>query len=181
MLSLLDSHLAFDEKERGDLRLMQAFATSLAQPFSRSQGPAHFTGSALITDAVGLRVVLVLHAKLNRWLQPGGHAEPSDGGDLRVTALREAQEETGLAVELIGGGPIDVDVHTIPARRDEPEHQHLDVRFLFRAVNPDALRHDPRESYGAQWVSWADAFERADEAPLRRLLAKARASTGSTT
>ena len=29
--------------------------------------------------------------------------------------------------------PFDLDIHSIPARGDEPEHLHLDVRFLARA------------------------------------------------
>ncbi len=179
MLSLLEVYDASDEKEVRDLAVMRGFATSLSAPFSRAQWPAHFTGSAVIVDPAGARVVLVLHAKLNRWLQPGGHAEPGDGGDLRKTALREAREETGLDVEALGEAPIDVDVHVIPARRDEPEHQHLDARFLFRAKNPEALAHDPNESHGAQWLTWAEALGRADEAPLRRLLEKARSAAQS--
>ncbi len=174
MLSLLDAHRAFDAKEMNDLQRMRELATQLAEPFSRNGWPAHFTGSAVIVDPSGLRVVLVLHAKLNRWLQPGGHAEAGDEGDLGRTALREAREETGLDVELITSRPIDIDVHTIPARKTEPEHEHLDVRFLFRASNPESLVHDPAESHGAQWLTWHEAHERADEAPLRRLLIKAR-------
>lgn len=163
-----------DEKEREDLRVMREFAASLAEPFSRKQWPAHFTGSAVVVTPDGTRVCLVLHGKLNRWLQPGGHADALDGGDLAQTALREAREETGCEVELRSPTPLDVDVHVIPARRDEPEHRHLDVRYLVIAKNPQALQHDPNESHGAQWLTWNDALARADEAPLRRLLLKAK-------
>ena len=172
--SLLDAHVPIDEKEVVDLALMRHFARTLPDPFSREGWPAHFTGSAVITDPLGERVVLVLHRKLNRWLQPGGHVDAGDRGDLRQTALREAREETGLGVSLINEAPLDIDVHTIPQRKTEPEHQHLDFRFLLRAKNPEALVYDPAESHGAQWLSWAQALERADEAPLRRLLIKAR-------
>jgi hypothetical protein len=71
--------------------------------------------------------------------------------------------------------PLDVDVHVIPARKAEPEHRHLDVRYLVVAANPEALAHDAAESHGAQWLSWDEALARADEAPLRRMLLKARA------
>lgn len=172
----LAAHHPADLKERDDLERMQAFATELKEPFSRRQWPAHFTGSAVVVTPDGARVCLVLHAKLGRWLQPGGHADPADGGDLAETALREAREETGLEVALHASAPrpLDVDVHVIPARKDEPAHSHLDVRFLVVASNPEALAHDPTESHGAQWLSFEAALARADEPALRRLLGKAR-------
>lgn len=173
--SLLAGHQPFDEQERADLLAMQAFATSLAEPFSRSQWPAHFTGSAVVVDTAGERVCLLLHAKLNRWLQPGGHSEPVDAGDLSRTALREAREETGLTVELVKGAPypLDVDAHVIPARKTEPEHQHLDVRFLLQAAPGQVLAHDTAEATGSRWLTFAEAAAQADEPALRRLLLKA--------
>ncbi|MEW5741631.1 MAG: NUDIX hydrolase [Myxococcota bacterium] len=176
LASILFAHAPADEKERVDLLAMREFAASLPRPFSREQWPAHFTGSAVVVDPAGQRVCLVLHAKLQRWLQPGGHADDADGGELSRTALREAREETGLDVALhpTAPRPLDVDVHVIPARKGEPEHRHLDVRYLVVAKDADALAHDPNESHGAQWLSWDEALRRADEAPLVRLLAKAR-------
>ncbi len=174
LAALLAAFTGEDEKERADLELMRGFSAALAEPFSRSQWPAHFTGSAVVVSPDGKRVVMVLHAKLQRWLQPGGHADAADAGSMAQTALREAREETGLEVTLFSEEPVDVDVHVIPARKAEPEHRHLDVRYLVVAANPEALAHDPNESHGAQWLTWDEAVARADEAPLRRLLEKAR-------
>ncbi len=177
LAELLRAHVPTDDKERADLAAMRELAASLAQPFSRGQWPGHFTGSAVVVTPDGARVCLVLHAKLQRWLQPGGHADEGDGGSMEATALREAREETGCEVALHPGAPrpLDVDVHVIPARKADPEHRHLDVRYLVVATNPDALAHDPNESHGAQWLTWEEALARADEAPLVRLLEKARA------
>jgi 8-oxo-dGTP pyrophosphatase MutT (NUDIX family) len=174
----LATHPPADEKEARDLVEMKAALASLPAPFSRSQWPAHFTGSAVLVDPPGGRVCLVLHGKLHRWLQPGGHAEAADGGELSRTALREAAEETGCQVALhpTAPRPLDVDVHVIPARKDEPEHRHLDVRYLLVAADPGALAHDPGESSGAAWLGWDEALARADEPALRRLLEKARAA-----
>jgi 8-oxo-dGTP pyrophosphatase MutT (NUDIX family) len=176
LTDLLAAHRPTDEKETADLREMREFAASLSQPFSREQWPAHFTGSAVVVTPDGAKVCLVLHAKLKRWLQPGGHADTVDSGSMEATALREAREETGCEVELhpTAPRPLDVDVHVIPARKTDPEHKHLDVRYLVVAKNPDALAHDPNESHGAQWLTWDEAIARADEAPLRRMLEKAR-------
>ncbi len=175
LAELLAAHHPSDEKETADLREMCGFAVSLQHPFSREQLPGHFTGSAVVITPDGKRVCLVLHAKLKRWLQPGGHADVTDGGSMEATALREAREETGCEVtlHLRAPRPLDVDVHVIPARKTEPEHRHLDVRYLVVAANPEALAHDPDESHGAQWLTWEEALQRADEAPLRRMLEKA--------
>jgi 8-oxo-dGTP pyrophosphatase MutT (NUDIX family) len=178
---LLARHVPTDAKEREDLARMRAFATELAHPFSRKQERAHFTASAVVVDPAGGRVVMILHGKLKRWLQPGGHVEEGDAGSMEASALREVREETGCQARLHERAPrpLDVDVHTIPARKDEPEHLHLDVRYLVVAEDPEALAHDPAESTGAQWLTWEEALARADEAPLRRLLEKARAACTS--
>jgi 8-oxo-dGTP pyrophosphatase MutT (NUDIX family) len=176
LVALLDAHRPEDEQERADLEAMREAARALEQPFSRAQPGAHFTGSAVVVDPEAGRVCLVHHGKLDRWLQPGGHAEEGDGGSLEATALREAREETGLQVRLHPAAPrpLDVDAHRIPARRDEPEHRHLDVRFLLVADEPERLAHDPGESHGARWLPWDEALALADEPALKRLLLKAR-------
>jgi 8-oxo-dGTP pyrophosphatase MutT (NUDIX family) len=173
--SLLDAVLPEDDKEQADLALLRAYGASLAEPFSRRQPVAHFTGSALVTD--GTRVALVFHRKLARWLQPGGHAEPEDGGDLSVTALREAREETGLPVRLhpTARRPLDVDVHAIPARADAAAHLHLDVRFLAVAEASAPLVKEAAEIAEVRWFTLEEALEEADDASLRRLLHKAAA------
>jgi 8-oxo-dGTP pyrophosphatase MutT (NUDIX family) len=175
LATLLDAVVAEDEKEREDLALLRQYGATLGAPFSRQQPGAHFTGSALVTD--GARVALVLHRKLGRWLQPGGHAEPEDGGDLIRTALREAREETGLAVGLHPRAPrpLDVDVHTIPARPEAAAHLHLDVRFLVLAAPAEALVRDAAEASDLRWFGLEEALETTHDASLGRLLRKARA------
>lgn len=171
LLERLEAHRPLDDRESADLARMKRAAARVPPPLTRKDFPEHFTASAVVVSADGRKVCLLLHAKLNRWLQPGGHCEPGDGGVER-SALREAREETGLQLEL-ASGLLDVDAHVIPARKDEPEHTHLDLRFLVRQVGGE-LAHDPNESHGARWLEWDEALALADEAPLRRLLSKAK-------
>src|SRR6187402_1621383 len=49
------------------------------------------------------QVLLVHHRKMNRWLPLGGHIELDE--DPEAAALRGAQEESGLDVELVGERP----------------------------------------------------------------------------
>ena len=62
--------------------------------FLRRRLDGHFTASAWLVSADGRRALLTHHRKLDRWLQPGGHADGDR--DLARAALREAEEEIGL-------------------------------------------------------------------------------------
>lgn len=97
----------------------------------RSLSIGHLTGSAWLVSNDGERALLMHHRKLNRWLQPGGHADGSS--DLAQVALREAHEETGLSELQVQAEIFDLDRHVIPARGNEPEHFHYDVRFVVQA------------------------------------------------
>jgi 8-oxo-dGTP pyrophosphatase MutT (NUDIX family) len=127
----------------------------------RTSAEGHLTGSALVVDASATRTLLMLHRKLGRWFQPGGHADGDT--NLPAVALREAQEETGIAA-------IDIDVHLVspPA---EPPHLHLDTRYLVLA--PDgALEHANEESLALRWVGEAelDDLDPPVDASTRRLV-----------
>lgn len=49
------------------------------------------------------KVLLVHHRGLNKWLPVGGHIELEE--DPETAALREAREESGLEIELLGERP----------------------------------------------------------------------------
>ena len=51
----------------------------------------------------GGRILLIHHRQLDKWLPLGGHIELDE--DPEAAALREAKEESGLDVELIGERP----------------------------------------------------------------------------
>ena len=146
-----------------------AFLDAHADALERSCIPGHLTGSAAVVDEQRDRALLVLHRKLERWLQPGGHADGE--GDLAGVALREAAEETGVVGLRVEEPAIDLDVHEIPAIGSEPPHLHLDVRYLVVAP-PDALAVHNHESLALRWVSLAelDDPELALDASTKRLL-----------
>lgn len=114
----------------------------------RSRTTGHFTASAFVVSADGLRTLLTHHARLGCWLQPGGHLE---GGEAPATAaLREATEETGLTNLVIETPIFDLDRHWIPARLAEPGHWHYDVRFVVRAMGGDSFTVSS-ESFALAW------------------------------
>lgn len=98
---------------------------------ARFCAPGHLTASALVLDAGGERVLLTLHPRVGRWLQLGGHCEPSDA-TLAGAALREAREESGMAGLRIDPDPVHLDVHPITCSLGVPT-RHFDVRYVLRA------------------------------------------------
>ncbi len=123
----------------------------------RSCLDGHLTASAFVVEPVNESVALIHHRKLDLWLQPGGHADGE--GNLALVARTEVEEEIGLS-ELRWVLPaFDLNIHPIPARPGEPEHLHLDLRFL--AVVPNGatdseLRVNIDETRGAAWVGPPD-------------------------
>jgi 8-oxo-dGTP pyrophosphatase MutT (NUDIX family) len=116
---------------------------------------------------------LILHRKLQLWLQPGGHVEPEDA-DPEAACRREIEEETGV-VGLASLGLFDLDIHDIPNRPGEPVHAHFDVRYAFVAGSEEAHAGDGADDF--RWVE-LDASEvnevKLDESvqrPLRKLQA----------
>jgi 8-oxo-dGTP pyrophosphatase MutT (NUDIX family) len=160
--SLLQSFVADDEREEADRIAMLRLARELKQPLSRDEPSAHFTASAFVVDALCERACLVTHVKLERLLQPGGHVEPDDA-TLEAAALREAREETELELQFHPAAPrpFDLDIHKIPERPGEPQHFHLDVRYLLIGTGEPCA--------GAAWYAIGEA---GDES-VARLAAKA--------
>ena len=154
LLAAVSARTPVDERERHSIELFAHHLPHLERPFDEHTDPIHVTASAIVAGPRG--VVLHLHKRLGLWLQPGGHIEP--GEDPAAGALREATEETGLAVHHPAGGPalVHVDVHPGPKG-----HTHLDVRFLIEAGDADP-RPGPGESPDARWFAWAEAVEVAD-------------------
>lgn len=120
-----------------------------SRAYHRDHLPGHITGSAWIVNRALTKTVLIHHSKLQRWLQPGGHADGEM--DILNVARREAEEETGLKKFAIPETRIfDLDIHLIPERKDFPQHWHYDVRFLFEASEDDPLIISD-ESTDLQW------------------------------
>lgn len=168
LVAALAAHAEDVQGQAGDAGVFLALLEQAggADPFSRERLAGHFTGSAWVVSADGRRTLLTHHAKLDRWLQPGGHADGDP--DLAAVALREAQEETGLPELWLEDGRIfDLDRHWIPARGEVPGHWHYDVRYVVRS-GPDEGYVVSAESHDLAWREIAEIAGWEDES-LRRM------------
>ena len=170
LIELLRAHEPADEMEAANLRRTLEWLAIAPDPLNRNQfEPGHAVGSALIATPDRRHVMLVLHAKLKRWLQPGGHAEPEET-DLLAVARREAFEEVGCDLRAVPGVFCDIDVHTVPARTSTPEHLHFDFRYLFEA--PLAATRAASDALEAQWFTLEEAIGLDLDVGLRRMIQK---------
>ena len=136
----------------------------------RSCLEGHLTASALVIDESRGQALLTFHRKLGRWLQLGGHCDGD--ANLPGAALREACEESGIQGLVIDPDPIDLDIHWIPARQDEPGHLHLDTRFFVYA--PAGARETlSEESLSLGWFGPEELGPIATDASVRRLFGRA--------
>ncbi len=170
---MIDAFRRYRDQWHGEsetVGLFEKFLHTQANAFERSNAAGHFTGSCWLVSADGLRVLLMHHRKLDMWLQPGGHADGDT--DLARVALREAQEETGVAGLHVESGIFDIDRHGIPARANEPGHWHYDVRYVVRAEADERFTVN-HESRALAWRPVTDvAADDSLDASLRRMARK---------
>lgn len=156
-----------------ELAFKDRFLKLLDHPraFFRDHLPGHITASSWIVDPTKKFALLTHHAKLNRWLQPGGHADGEE--DVVSVALREGCEETGLtSLRLISPRIFDIDIHPIPARNDFPQHDHYDIRCLFEAGMEEKVIIS-QESHELAWVHFDDLPEKtANNLSILRMAGK---------
>lgn len=101
----------------------------------RTLAVGHITASALVVDVDTGSLLLTLHPKVGRWLQLGGHLEPSDAS-VRMAAVREVREESGIERGAISAAPVRLDRHPVPCGREVDgsirRSVHWDVQYVVR-------------------------------------------------
>jgi 8-oxo-dGTP diphosphatase len=107
------------------------------------------------------KVLLIHHRKLDKWLPLGGHIELDE--DPEMAALREAQEESGLEVELIGTRPPTTEPGTraliaprfLDIHRISDTHEHIGMLYWARPRNGQVTLA-AEEHHDIRWCSEKD-------------------------
>jgi len=154
MFNLMEELLRYqpyNKDEEKCLREIIQFLNTSENCFDRSNLLGHITAGGFVCDNQG-NILLNHHKKTGMWFQFGGHSD-ANSNSLEV-AKREIYEEAGITeLQLISNKIFDVDIHKIAysIKRNEPEHLHYDINFLFYVNNHDFKLSD--ESTEIKWVS----------------------------
>ncbi len=105
----------------------------------------------------GREVLLVHHRRLGRWLPVGGHIELDE--DPEAAALREAQEESGYEIELLGERPPTTEPGTraliaprfLDIHRITTTHEHIGMIYWARPRGGQ-LSLAAEEHHDIRWV-----------------------------
>jgi 8-oxo-dGTP pyrophosphatase MutT (NUDIX family) len=174
LITLLQNYRTPFNTEAGYVTRIRRFIEQHEDCFDSHLWPGHVTGSAWVVNPNRDKVLLLHHRKHDQWFQPGGHAD-GDADILRV-ALRETHEETGLPpddIHLVDGAIFDVDIHTIPARAQSPEHRHHDIRFLVEIDDRLPVPGND-ESHQILWVPLEEVTRFNNNLSTYRMLEKTR-------
>jgi 8-oxo-dGTP pyrophosphatase MutT (NUDIX family) len=170
LVSLLARYRPAEEHESKLKSIALDFVLTNPECFSRTLLVGHVTASSWIVDQSGERILLTHHAKLDRWMQLGGHIEDDD--TIQNAALREAAEESGLThISLVTPEIFDIDIHEIPTCSKAPAHLHYDIRFLLHADFNEPLKISC-ESKSLRWCCVEEVKQLTAEESVLRMLRK---------
>ena len=118
-----------------------------------------FTVAIFVVEAG--KVLVIHHRKLNHWLPLGGHIELDE--DPEQAALREAREESGLEVELLGERPPTTSPGTraliaprfLDIHRINPTHEHIGMIYWARPKG-GSTRLAVEEHHDIRWCTSGD-------------------------
>ncbi|WP_072687947.1 NUDIX hydrolase [Rhodococcus marinonascens] len=156
-----------DENDESLRHTMLAFLASAPLGCLREHAPGHITASSLVLDEGGCHVLLTLHPRVGRWIQLGGHCEPSDDTVVDA-ALRESCEESGIPDLRIDPDLLSAHTHPITCSLGQPT-RHLDLRFLVRA-RPNAHIVQSSESTDLRWWPVSELPPKAEKSTIDRLV-----------
>ena len=112
------------------------------------------------------KILLILHRKLNKWLPLGGHIELDE--DPEIAALREAREESGFEVELIGERPPTTEPGTraliaprfLDIHKITDTHEHIGMIYWARPKS-GSMALAAEEHHDIGWFT-SEALERLE-------------------
>lgn len=125
----------------------------------RARVQGHFTSSALLVDPQTQSVMLLMHPKVGRWLQFGGHIESVDTS-FAAAASRECREESGYSDIELSSVPVAIDRHQVSCAGGVSTH--WDVQYL--ATVDSSSHRSSAENLQTEWFRLGASAEETEAA-----------------
>lgn len=166
LLQDIQNYKPFNEQESADQAVMLQYMIEHTNYLERENQIAHFSTSIWTVNKERTKTLLVYHNIFNSWSWIGGHADGVE--DLRSVALRELQEETGVAnATLISPDIYSLEIIVVDGHVKKghyvPSHLHLNVTYLAEANENEILTINRNENKDVQWWSLEDVLTVSQE------------------
>ena len=155
-----------NEQEERDKVVMLDFIEKNADYLSRENLVGHFTTSIWTVNKERTKTLMVYHNLYDSWAWLGGHADGEK--DLLSVALREVQEESGLAhLRPLSDDIFSIEILPVSGHEKKgqyiPSHVHLNITFLLEGDPSTPLCSKPDENSAVAWFSLDDAVAASSE------------------
>lgn len=166
LIQQIESFTPTTEQEAVDKEVMLRYISDHPDCLERTNLTGHFTASAWTVNKERTKMLMIYHKLYDSWSWIGGHADGEE--DLCAVAMRELQEETGIAnARLVSRDIFSLEVLVVNGHEKKgkyvPGHLHLNVTFLVEAEEEETLIVNEAETRGVSWFSFEDALKASKE------------------
>ena len=152
----IEKYQSVNEQEEKDKQVMLQVLKTQPDCFVRDNQIVHFTASTWTVNKDRTKVLMAYHNLYASWAWSGGHADGEE--DLRVVALKELQEETGVThAKLVSDDIFSLEILTVDGHVKKgtyvPSHLHLNVTYLAEADECETLTVKADENQAVKWWS----------------------------
>lgn len=175
LLEQLKRYQPWNQQEERDLAELLRRLERGEELYTRENTAAHLTVSAWVVSPDRQQVLLAWHNLYGSWSWLGGHVDGDH--DLLAVALREVQEESGLAAHPVSEDIFSVEILSVLGHEKRgtyvSSHLHLNITFLLEADPAAPVRCKEDENSQVGWFTPEDAVAASGQPWMReRVYAK---------
>ena len=156
----IENYRPGNEQEEHDREQMLRYMAHHSNYLDREDQIAHFSASMWTINREHTKTLMVYHNIYDSWSWIGGHADGIE--DLCAVAMRELQEETGVAnASLVSREIFSLETLTVNGHVKRgvyvPSHLHFNVTYLAEADEKEELIINQDENQAVKWWSFEEA------------------------